>query len=134
MNPRKSSLLVGKASNISKVQHILGIEVGELPSTYLGLPFFAGRLTKALCVLLVNMFKRKLDSWKCKLLPRAGKVELIISTFSTFAIFLSVAFPLPSSTIKELEKYCRDFLWGDSKDKKVHLVSWNSVFQKLKVV
>lgn len=49
VNPGKSSFLGGKGSSICKVQHILNFKVEELPSNYLGLPLYSGKLTKAMC-------------------------------------------------------------------------------------
>lgn len=38
------------------------------------------------------------------------------------------AFALPVGSCKAIDRLCREFLWGDTDDKKrVHLVNWNDV-------
>lgn len=108
-NARAICNILKDFADLSGLQ-MLNIKIEVLPTTYLGLPLFSEKLTKSLCSPLVNKFKWKLESWKSKLLSLAGRVELIISTLSNLTIFWSAAFPLPCSTFKELENYCRDFL------------------------
>lgn len=107
---------------------MLNIEALDLPSTYLGLPLFSGRLSKSMCAPLINKVRQRLESWKASILSFAGRVELIISTLSSFHIFWSMAFPLPSSVLSELDKVCRQFIWGDTYMKrKIHTVSWDLI-------
>lgn len=123
MNPVKSSLYVGRQADSIDVADCLDVRVSDLPSTYLGLPFFSGRLTKEMYAPLVSKFKRKLDTWKANTLSMAGGLELLTSTLSDFSLFWSVAFPLPSSFVNEIDKGCRSFVWGDPDNKrKIHTI------------
>lgn len=106
MNPSKSRLMAGRASCRDSVRDCLDIELTELPSTYLGLPLFSGRLTKELCSPLLTKIARRLDSWKSKLLSFAVRLELIISTLSSFHLFWILDFPLPSSVLRDIERMC----------------------------
>lgn len=75
MNPNKSHMIVGRASKQVSLSYCLGIEPIDLPSSYLGLPLFTGRLTKNLCAPLLNKVRRRLEGWKASILSFAGRVE-----------------------------------------------------------
>lgn len=82
VNPSKSKIFLGRRSNASVISSILKMESSDLPSSYLGLPLFSGRLSKSMCQPLINKIQRRLDSWKSKILSFVGRVELLISTLT----------------------------------------------------
>lgn len=128
MNPSKSHLIVGRAYNQVSMDISLNIEALDLHASYLGLPLFTGRLTKNICSPLINKVRQRLENWKASTLSFTGRVELIISTLSSFHLFWSMAFPLPFSVLTELDKVCRQFLWVDTDEKrKIHMISWDCI-------
>lgn len=128
MNSTKSSLYFGCHSDYKVVTKWLSVTPSELPSSYLGLPLFSGRLTKEMCFPLVSKFERKLDTWKANTLSMARRLELLLSTPSNFSLFWSMTFPLLAFVIGKIDKHCRSFLWGDLENKrKVHPVPWKII-------
>lgn len=127
-NGAKSHLITSRSADESALSDVLGIPRAALPMRYLGLPLFAGRLTKAHCQPLINKFAKKLDSWNTRLLSMAGRIELVISTLSSCSIFWTAVFPLPATDSEEIDKMCRKFIRGDTLDsKKPHLISWDTI-------
>lgn len=98
--------MCGRATNALRIQNILGVDISDIQGRYLGLPLFFGRLTKDLCTPIVDRIKLKLECWKQKLLSTTGRLELIKSTLSSYSLFWSSAFPLPSASVKDIEKIC----------------------------
>lgn len=89
---------------------------------------FSGCITKSMCSPIMDKMKAKLDCRKMWLLSFAGRTELIISTLSSYRLFWSAAFPIPSSTIKGIESLCMEFLWGDAdRRRKIHTVKWDAI-------
>ncbi|KAL5186036.1 hypothetical protein HKD37_05G011985 [Glycine soja] len=59
---------------------------------------------------------RKITSWKAKILSTTGRVLQ--------------ASKLPVLVCKDIEKICKDFIWGsDVNLKKTHVISWESICQ-----
>lgn len=72
--------------------------------------------------------RRKLANWKMDSLSLAGRRVLVQSNLATMPVYTTQALALIVGTFKDIDKICRDFLWGDSESrKKVHLVNWNEV-------
>ncbi|KAK1309663.1 putative ribonuclease H protein [Acorus calamus] len=129
LNESKSQVFCGGRPD----QHLqfidaLGIPVGKLPVTYLGLPLFSGALTPRLCLPLVDKVRKRLQHWHGHMLSLAGRLELAKTVLHSFQIYWSSAFALPRTTIKAMEKIIRSFLWGGPTLKKtVHHVRWEQV-------
>lgn len=67
--------------------------------------------------------------WKTKYLSRAGKLLLIQSTLNTMPSYYLQSQSFPFTTLKDLDKICNDFLWGENEAKKrIHLVGKDSTF------
>ena len=93
-----------------------GFLMGSLPIRYLGLPLHHRRLRKSEYSPLVDNIKKRIQSWKVRLLSYAGRLELIKSVINSLNNFWLSAFVLPKGCIKEIEKLCRDYLWSSSPD------------------
>lgn len=53
---------------------------------------------------------------------------LIQSALSTVPIYTMQSLALPVGVCKEIDKICRDFLWGETDDKKwPHPMKWSDV-------
>ena len=58
----------------------------------------------------------------------AGRCTLIKAVTSAILIYVMQYIKLPSEVCKKLDKIYRDFLWGDTFDKKkMHLVNWDTM-------
>ena len=65
---------------------------------------------------------------KSNMISLAARTTLVSSVLSTMPSYAMQTVPLPLSTCDEIDKRCRNFIWGsNSARRKPHLVSWNSV-------
>lgn len=72
--------------------------------------------------------KKKLSSWKRKLLSYAGRLTLIKSVLANLPTYFLSLFRMPKRVAKSLVKLQSSFLWGGNVNKrKVHLVKWKEV-------
>ncbi|GJY24734.1 RNA-directed DNA polymerase, eukaryota, reverse transcriptase zinc-binding domain protein [Tanacetum coccineum] len=90
---------------------IMPFQVGKLPMKYLGVPLIAKKLGINDCKSLVNKVSEKINCWKNKVLSYAGRIQLIASVLSSMQIYWASVYMLPSSTINEIEKLLKGFLW-----------------------
>lgn len=114
--------------DIRRVGEAAGIPVTENLGRYLGIPVLQKRVTKHTFRYILDGMKKKLASWKATVLTLVGRRVLVQSALSSMLVYTMQAFALPASTCKDIDKVCRDFLWGDSEEtKRVHLVNWDIV-------
>ncbi|KAL0650745.1 hypothetical protein Bca4012_093436 [Brassica carinata] len=101
---------------------------GSLPVRYLGLPLLTKRMTVNDYLPLVEKVRKKMSSWRGRLLSHAGRLQLIKSVITSLANFWMAAFRLPSSCLKEIERLCSAYLWSglDLKTTKAK-VSWQDI-------
>lgn len=63
-----------------------------------------------------------------KQLSYAGRLQIINSVFFSIYNFWGYVFILRQSVLKEVDRKCKEYLWGGSENKKkVSLVSWKKV-------
>ncbi|RVW29957.1 putative ribonuclease H protein [Vitis vinifera] len=128
INLAKSEIIpVGEVDEILEMAVELGCKVGQLPSTYLGLPWV--RLIKLVtCGMGWKNMRWKLALWKRQYLSKGGRITLIKSTLASMPLYQLSLFRMPKVVARRLEKLQRDFLWGGgSTERKTHLVSWERV-------
>ena len=102
----------------------LGCKVGQLPSTYLGLPL--GASNKAACVWdgVEERMRWKLALWKRQYISKGGRITLIKSTLASMPFYQLSLFRMLRTVARRLEKLQRDFLWGGgSAERKADLVN-----------
>lgn len=69
----------------------------------------------------IQRFENELEGWKCKLIPRGGRMQLVNSVLSSIPIYFMACFRLSKWVIKRLDKIRRGFLWGKIEDNKTAL-------------
>ena len=105
-----SILPVGDVENVESLAREFGCKVGELPSTYLGLPL--GEKGNAVKVWdgAEEKYRKKLAQWKRHYISKGCRQTLIRSTLSNMRTFLMSLFHLPIGIKFGLEKIQRGFL------------------------
>ncbi|XP_024172190.1 uncharacterized protein LOC112178246 [Rosa chinensis] len=132
VNRNKSLLFIGKHAlhRQTVTQNLLGIKLGELPFTYLGVPIFQGRPKSDYLRPVADKIQCKLTAWKGKLLSQAARLQLIDYVIHSVLIYSFQIYSWPSSLLKEVQWWIRNFFWtGDPLKKGVALVSWDRVCQ-----
>ncbi|KAL7162684.1 hypothetical protein ACSBR2_043049 [Camellia fascicularis] len=82
----------------------------KLPFNFLGLPLGANPRRKSTWVPVVEKVKKKLSSWKRKLLSFAARLSLIKSVLSNFPIYFLSLFRMPKGVVKTVVKLQSSFL------------------------
>jgi hypothetical protein len=120
VNPQKSSIFAGSIpqSRLTHIANSLGFQIGYLPFTYLGVPIFIGKLKKCHLQPLADSVKNKLASWKASLLSIVGRVQLVKSVIFSMLLHSITIYTWPSSLIKDMEKWFRNFIWSGNVDKR----------------
>jgi len=73
----------------------------------------------------VEKITRKISTWLIRTISYAGRVALINSVLMGVFNFWATIFILAKGVIKELERLCRNYLWGaDEAYKRIPYVSW----------
>jgi len=129
-NKHKSQVVVGGCTErqILQIKTLTGFEDGELPFRYLGVPITANKLSRMECRMLVEKFTQRIKTWAIRSTSYAGRVALINSALMGIYNFWAIIFIIPQEMIKDLDKKCRDYLWGaDETYKKVPYVSWKDI-------
>ena len=102
--------------------------MGNLPTTYLGLPL--GDHCKSLTIWdgVEERFRKKLALWKRQYISKGGRITLMKSTLSRLPLYLMSIFPLPRMVKLRLDQIQRNFLWdGGALFQKPHLVKWDTI-------
>ncbi|KAL6125591.1 hypothetical protein ACLB2K_073647 [Fragaria x ananassa] len=112
----------------NRISSICGSPITEDLGVYLGMPLIHSRVSAATYSNLVDKVQTRLASWKSKTLNMAGRLTLIQSVTSSIPIYAMQTAKLPVHTCERLDRLNRNFLWGDSdQKKKVHLTNWDMV-------
>ncbi|XP_042519136.1 uncharacterized protein LOC122092899 [Macadamia integrifolia] len=129
-NLDKSSLFFGKVAPHRKqyISSLLDIKLERLPTKYLGVEIFKGRVKGSHLLPLLDKIKRKLAGWKGMLLSMAGRVELVRSVISSIPVHNFAVYWWPDHSIKLVEWWMRNFIWsGDMEVTKKIVVNWDDV-------
>lgn len=92
------------------------------------MPLFQTRVSKATYSGVIDKVQKRLATWKSKVLSMFGRITLIQDVTSPILVYAMQMIKLPASVCEELDKLNRNFLWGDTdQKKKVHLCQWSMV-------
>jgi hypothetical protein len=95
---------------------------------YLGMPLIHSKISKHTYAAVLDKVQSRLAGWKSKTLNLAGRLTLIQSISCSIPTYTMQTAKLPASTCNMLDKLNREFLWGDTENKKkIHLVKWDNV-------
>ncbi|XP_019168955.1 PREDICTED: uncharacterized protein LOC109164864 [Ipomoea nil] len=106
----------------------MGIPVTPHLGSYLGIPLLQKRVSRDMFGSILSKMRRKLASWKANSLSMAGRRVLVQSSLSTIPTYTMQSLSLPVSTCKDIDRICRNFLWGHAEDtRKIHTVNWATI-------
>ncbi|GJX73970.1 RNA-directed DNA polymerase, eukaryota, reverse transcriptase zinc-binding domain protein [Tanacetum coccineum] len=109
----KSTIFFGNVNNGDQrsILKVLPFKVGSFLAKCLGVPLVTKRLGREDCKHLVDMVKNKVNDWKNKFLSYARRMQLIASVLVSMQIYWAFVFLLPKSTVKDIERVLKGFLW-----------------------
>ena len=125
----KSLVFFGKSarSRSSVIRKILGVRVGSLPFTYLGVPIFPGRPKRIYFQNIADKVRCKLSTWKGSLLTQAGRLQLINSVIHGLLIYSFQIYAWPVNLLRELQGWVRNFFWtGNPLKRGIPLIPWSA--------
>lgn len=110
----KSNIYCGgvSAENLKEIVDETGLEVGDMPFRYLGIPLAATRLKIVHFEPLLNRVQNSLKGWKGTLLSYAGRTELIRTVLQGVECFWLSILPIPCKILDQLTSLCMNFLWN----------------------
>ncbi|WMV40242.1 hypothetical protein MTR67_033627 [Solanum verrucosum] len=131
INWRKSFIFpVNEVPRINMLANILGGKIGDLPTTYLGMPLGDKSRSKGIWNNILEKCEKKLVNWKSQYLSLGGRVTLINSVLDALPTYMMSVFHMPANVIDRMDAIRRNFLWQgncDPNNHKFHLVKWDQV-------
>ncbi|RVW48768.1 hypothetical protein CK203_076116 [Vitis vinifera] len=105
VNRDKSEVIpVGRVDYLENIVSVLGCRIGNLPSSYLGLPLGAPFKSPRVWDVVEERFRKRLSLWKRQYLSKGGRLTLIKSTLSSLPIYLMSLLVIPRKVCARLEK------------------------------
>ncbi|KAJ6836362.1 uncharacterized protein M6B38_328180 [Iris pallida] len=103
--------------------YALGVDRGELPVKYLGVPLTVNYAREQDCHSLVDFVQRRVEGWQAAGLSFGGRIELVRSVIAGITMFWFQSIQIPSATIRKVEALCADFIWRGG----MHAISWDQL-------
>ncbi|GJW27925.1 RNA-directed DNA polymerase, eukaryota, reverse transcriptase zinc-binding domain protein [Tanacetum coccineum] len=119
-NNSKSTVFFGSLSKEerSEIMNVIPFTTRKLPVRYLGVPVIAKRLSVKDHGCLLDKIKSKIRNWKNRCLSYAGRLQLIDVVLESIHVYWALVFLLPITTIKEINKLLKWFLWNQGESAK----------------
>ncbi|XP_062080841.1 uncharacterized protein LOC133785636 [Humulus lupulus] len=130
MNLAKSHVYFGGLTVETKkdILDCLNIEEGSFPLKYLGIPLRPTKWKDGDCGIIIKKIHLRLHSWASCHLSFAGRAQLIYSILLGIRSYWMSIFLLPQSVTLEIDRLCRNFLWGSKGNRsKLHFIAWDHV-------
>lgn len=92
------------------------------------MPLLHFEVTKRTYQYIVDKIRKKLSNWDAMRLSLARRVTLAQSMIGAIPIYAMQTMNLPASICEEIDKLCRNFLWGSiDGSKRLALVPWKVI-------
>ena len=77
---------------------------------------------------LVEHVRSRINTWNCRFLSYAGRLQLINAVLMSLVNYWAAVFRLPNQCLKEIEQLCASFLWSGPTLKATGAkVAWKSI-------
>lgn len=129
VSTQKTKIIFSK--NVSQDKRALLCEMSGFSASsslgrYLGSRVVQGRASKGHFNFIIEKIQSKLSGWTQSCLSRAGRITLAHSVLSSVASFNMQHSKIPKGVCFKIEQAQRNFIWGDTVDKRrPHLVRWD---------
>ncbi|XP_022041818.1 uncharacterized protein LOC110944462 [Helianthus annuus] len=130
INIHKSKLFgVGTKDNeVDNMMEVLGCKRGAYPFVYLGIQVGANMSRISNWNVVIEVVKRRLESWKARTLSIGRRLILIKSVLENLLIYYFSLYQAPMAVINSIKSIMRRFLWaGSSEEKKIPWVAWDVI-------
>ena len=130
VNYTKSGLIVlGREEGwATMAANMLGCNLVQLPTTYLGVPLGANMRKYSSWQPVLLKVQQRLATWKANCLSRPGKLVLIKAVINSLPLYYLSLFKMPRKVADMLNKVQRRFLWsGGHANRSSALVKWEVV-------
>ncbi|XP_062103721.1 uncharacterized protein LOC133814824 [Humulus lupulus] len=98
------------------------------PLKYLGVPLRPTKCKATDCDIILKKIRLHLNAWASRNLSYVGRTQLVHSVLLGIRNYWMSVFLLPQSVVREIDRLCRNFLWGEKGScSKFHLSSWEHV-------
>jgi hypothetical protein len=112
----------------SRLVHISGYKETNSFGNYLGVPLTGRAPKRSDFQYIIDQVSSKLSAWKANHLSFAGRVTLAKSVIEAVPIYPMMSSNIPKSCLNEIQKMQRQFIWGDTaQKKKFHALSWDNI-------
>ncbi|KAJ6809410.1 uncharacterized protein M6B38_160565 [Iris pallida] len=101
----------------------LGVDKGELPVKYLGVPLTVNYAREQDCHSFVDFAQRRVEGWQAAGQSFDGRIELVRSVIAGITMFWLQSIQIPTATIRKVEAICADFIWRGG----MHAISWDQL-------
>lgn len=109
INFNKSSLYTWGELESNAWANLIGCKEGELPIRYLGADIGSSPRKLMFWKPLINKIKRKLASWKCSSLNKAGRKVLVKACLNNLPVYWFHLHNVPKGIVRVIERKRRDF-------------------------
>ncbi|KAL4347879.1 hypothetical protein GQ457_17G007890 [Hibiscus cannabinus] len=92
----------------------------KFPSSYLGLSLGHARNSLSIWNPVLERLKKKLSTWKSKMLSLGGRITLVKSVLASLPVFFMSLFPLPASINKSISSLVAKFVWSLIEKRAIH--------------
>ena len=116
INLEKSSVIFSKNLTCKQKQEIysaLGGMAEVKQGKYLGLPMVISRTKDKIFGYIRDNIKRRLESWKNKLLSPAGKEVMLKVVTMAMPTYVMSCFKLPRKLLKDINSAMANYWWGE---------------------
>ena len=113
---------------ISDFKAILAMESVSSLDSYLGCPMIDKRVNSNTFRKIISNMNNQLSKWKANSISQAGRTILMKSCLATKQNHQMQSFTLPTSTLWNLDKICRNFFWNrEPQAKTPNLIGWDKI-------
>lgn len=119
----KSSIFIAGVTD--RMKNVLlrrtGYTIREFPIRFLGLSLSSKKWSKLECQQLIDKITSRITTTYAKQLSYAGRLQVLNAVLFSIHSFWGSTFILPQRILKEVDRKCREYLWGTQMARENHV-------------